>query len=59
MINIPPDIHYKKVQCIDTGEIFISITEAANKYCIDAGNIGRVCRGERKSCGGYQWRYLD
>ena len=27
-------------------------------YCINAGNIGRVCEGKRKTCGGYHWRYL-
>lgn len=41
------------------GEVFDAIIDAANKYCISAGNIGRVCDGKRKTCGGYHWRYLD
>lgn len=58
MINIPLDIHYKKVMCIETGEVFESITQASKKYNLEAGNIGRVCSGKRKTCGGYHWRYL-
>ena len=38
---------------------FDAIVDDANKYCINAGNIGRVCEGKRKTCGGYHWRYLQ
>ena len=52
------ECHCKKIMCIETGEVFDAIVDAANKYCINAGNIGRVCEGKRKTCGGYHWRYL-
>lgn len=58
MINIPLDIHYKKVMCIETGETFDCVSAAAKKYNVEAGNIGRVCNGKRKTCGGYHWEYL-
>ena len=53
------ECHCKKILCVETGEVFDAIVDAANKYCINAGNIGRVCEGKRKTCGGYHWRYLD
>ena len=52
------ECHCKKIMCVETGEVFDAIVDAANKYCINAGNIGRVCDGKRKTCGGYHWRYL-
>ena len=52
------ECHCKKIVCVETGEVFDAIVDAANKYCINAGNIGRVCEGKRKTCGGYHWRYL-
>lgn len=48
-----------KVKNLDTGEVFTSIQEAADKYGITATHISRVCRGKRKSCGGYRWEYYQ
>jgi len=41
----------KKVKCNTTGEIFESISAAARHYNIAQGNISKVLKGERKSCG--------
>lgn len=49
----------KKVLCIDTGEIFESAREAADKYSITYANLCAVCRGNRKKAGGYQWKYIN
>ena len=58
---------YKKVLCINTGEIFNSI-EDAEKWCglKPLSNIGRVCKGERKSAGKHpltkeplKWRFVE
>jgi len=52
--------HYwqeKPVVCIDTGELFESIKEAALAKGLNSGKIGDVCRGARKSTGGTYWRY--
>lgn len=46
-----------RVHNIETDEIFNSIKEAADKYNIKPTHITRVCRGRRKSSGGYHWEY--
>ena len=50
----------KKVQCIETNEIFESASEAARKTPkTSQSKICMVCRGQRKTCGGYHWRYIE
>lgn len=41
----------KKVICINTGEIFNSISEAARHFNIHQGNISKCLKGERQSAG--------
>lgn len=36
---------------------FNSAKEAANRVGCDASGIGKVCKGKRKTCGGFKWRY--
>ena len=54
----------KKVKCITTNEIFISITEASKKYNLFDGDISRCCQGKRSHCGKSKtgeklvWKYL-
>lgn len=50
----------RKVECIETGEIFESATDAARKIPnTTQSKICMVCRGQRKTCGGYHWRYVE
>ena len=50
----------KKVQCIETQEIFESASDAARKTPkTTQSKICMVCRGQRKTCGGYHWRYIE
>lgn len=50
---------WKKVMCIETDEIFESITIASkNKKC-KSGDISRVCKAKAKTCGGYHWKYYE
>lgn len=49
----------KAVINLTTGERFESIKEAAEKFGIEATHITRVCKGKRKSCGGYKWSYAE
>lgn len=49
----------RKVECIETGEVFNSITEATKKYKIQNANISACCRGVKKTAGGYRWKYKD
>lgn len=53
------NLSFKRVRCLETGEEFENIKEAAKKYNIVASNIGRVCKGERKTCGGKRWEFID
>ena len=48
----------QKVKCIETDEIFESITDAAKQYSLNRRNIGNCCSGKRKSCGGFHWEYV-
>ena len=48
----------KAVRNIDTDEVFISATEAKKKYPM-ATKIGEVCKGKRKTTGGYRWEYVE
>lgn len=37
---------------------YLSASEAARILGLSQGNISSCCRGERKTTGGYKWRYL-
>lgn len=52
-------IHKRKVKNIETGEVFNSIKEAAEKYNILPTHITRVCKGKRAKTGGYHWEYIE
>jgi hypothetical protein len=47
----------KPVLCVGTGVIYPSTIEAERKTGIPHSNIIKCCSGERKSAGGYQWKY--
>lgn len=49
----------RKVECINTGEIFDSVKEAAEKYGLARTSVNGCCRGHRNNCFGYKWRYVD
>jgi group I intron endonuclease len=40
-------------------EEFESITAASKKYGLNGSHIASVCRHERKSAGGFKWKYMD
>lgn len=47
----------KPIICIETNELFWSMGEAGrNKNCADT-TICKCCKGVKKTCGGYHWRY--
>ena len=51
----------KKVLCVETGEIFNSVADAARAkglYNIKT-RISRVCKGNANVCGGYHWQYYE
>lgn len=53
------EVNGKKVQCIETGEIFETLTDAAKKMKANRHGIGYCCVGKQKTCGGFHWKYVD
>ena len=49
--------HRRQVICIETGELFESITDAERKT--NSQHIGDCCKGKIKTSGGYHWMYYD
>lgn len=47
----------KKVQCVETGEIFNCIADAKKAYGLKGNGIGKACRGELKTACGLHWCY--
>lgn len=59
-IKIASQAQYKKVECIETGKIYDSLTQAV----LDVGlkgssSIIRACKNHNKKAGGYHWRYVN
>lgn len=49
----------KKVICIETGQIFDSMTEAGEVLNVSRCNISECCTGKRKTAGGYHWEFVN
>lgn len=49
----------KKVLCIDTGEIFNSLSAASRTKNTAISYISQCCRGKQRTAGGYHWRYVN
>lgn len=53
------EVRKKKVRCIETNIIYESASEAARQVPkTSQSKICMVCRGQRKTCGGYHWEYI-
>lgn len=48
-----------KVICVDTSTVYNSAKEAGMLNNIDPSCISKVCRGKRKTAGGFHWCYGD
>ena len=49
----------KPVICVDTGEVFISATDAAKSADVKLSTISSCCLGRIKTCKGKVYRYLS
>ena len=49
----------KKVICLETNEIFNSVTEAAKSVNIDQSSISNCLAGRYKTSASYHWRYYE
>lgn len=47
----------KTVRCVETGEIFQSLKQAAICLNVSAHGISNVLKGRQKTAGGYHWEY--
>lgn len=50
---------FRPVRCIDTGEEFESMTDAAIKTGTHQGNISHVIQGRRKTANGFRFELID
>lgn len=48
----------KKIRCIETGEIFTSITQASKKLKINRNNISNSCYGNTKNTKGFHFEFI-
>lgn len=47
------------VFCLELNKEFKDATEASKELSIDSSGILKVCRKERKTCGGYHWEFIN
>lgn len=48
-----------KVICLETGEVFKSGRDAAEKLGLCRSKISNVCHGKRKTTGGYHFKFVE
>ena len=49
----------KKVICIETNEVYESITIAEQKTGVNKNSIIRCCKFKANTAGGYHWKYAE
>jgi len=59
VVGFPTNKRHKKVINTDTGEVFDTAAQAGKHYSIDPSQIGKVCKGKLKTCGGFRWEYYN
>ena len=47
------------VLCVETGDTYVSLSEASRQTGIHVSNIARACRGEQKTAGKLHWLYIE
>lgn len=48
----------KKVRCIETGEVFVSVSEAARKKGVSQTMVSLICNHQRKSTHGLHFEFV-
>lgn len=56
--KISPRRNTTPVFCIELNKEFKDSRDAGKQLSIDGTAILKVCRGERKTCGGYHWKFI-
>lgn len=49
----------KRVMCLETQEVFESVTKAGVWCDAPTTNISAVCKGKRRTAKGYHWEYVE
>ena len=52
-------VNKRRILCVETGVIYESTAEASRQLDVHNFAIRRVCYGQRKTAGGYHWKYID
>lgn len=55
--GIPNEKNRRKVICVELGKTFSGLIEASKETGANITKICEVCKGNRKTAGGYHWRY--
>ena len=50
--------YFKAVQCVETGEVFSSLAEAARSINRGKSTVCAACKNSLKTAGGYHWQYM-
>lgn len=53
-----PKQNMNPVYCVELDKVFINATAAAKELLLHGSMILQVCYGNRKTCGGYHWKFL-
>ena len=53
------EVHCKPIICLETGEVYKSITEASKITNIGRCDIGKCCLGKEMTAKGYHWQYYS
>lgn len=49
----------RKVLCVELGRVFSSAAQAVLELNMKNNHISECCKGKRRTCGGYTWRYVN
>lgn len=49
----------KKIVCVETGEIFITATNAAKTKAVSASSLSECLNNKKVTAGGFHWKYID
>lgn len=51
--------NHTKVYCVQLSITYLDAADAAKQLGLDSSAILKCCRGERKTCGGYNWEFIN
>ncbi|WP_247485893.1 DUF723 domain-containing protein [Bradyrhizobium sp. 193] len=49
----------RAVRCIDTNATYSTVSAAAKDSGVHSGKLVAVCKGRRRTAGGFRWAYID